>query len=288
MIEAQQIAKKQGKIRFAGVSTHGGQKELLPWLAQKGAFDVVLTAYNFSMDAAMEQAIDAAAKAGMGVVGMKVMAGGFRSLRPDDPPYQRLQREGALLAALKWVINKPGISTTIPSMTDMDQLEENLKAMEHPFSDSDEKLLAAHLEMIRPLYCRMCGRVRRRLPEGPAGGRCAALPDVFGRIRPVCAGTREIPRNVVGIQRGPLRRLHRMHGEMSARRAGIRPDGARTGAVCMRVAGPAGAPVDRGPWRMHRHISIVISRRGGNSPARNASTLPTTSTTTRTEARRDT
>jgi predicted aldo/keto reductase-like oxidoreductase len=39
MIEAQQLAKKQGKIRFAGVSTHAGQQQLLPWLAGKGVFD---------------------------------------------------------------------------------------------------------------------------------------------------------------------------------------------------------------------------------------------------------
>lgn len=157
MIEAQQLAKKQGKIRFAGVSTHGGQQQLLPWLAQKGVFDVVLTGYNFSMDASMEQAIGAAAKAGMGVVGMKVMAGGFRSVKPSDPLYKKLTQEGAMLAALKWVINKPNVTTTIPSMTDMDQLDENLKAMAHPYTAGDEKLLTAHLENIRPLYCRMCG-----------------------------------------------------------------------------------------------------------------------------------
>ena len=121
MIEAQQLAKKQGKIRFAGVSTHSGQQQLLPWMAQKGVFDVVLTAYNFSMDPGMEQAIDAAAKAGMGVVAMKVMAGGSRN--------QKLTQPGAMLAALKWVINNPNVATTIPSMTDMDQLDENLKAM---------------------------------------------------------------------------------------------------------------------------------------------------------------
>ena len=34
LIEAQQIAKKAGKIRFAGVSTHSGQKELIPLLAK--------------------------------------------------------------------------------------------------------------------------------------------------------------------------------------------------------------------------------------------------------------
>ena len=41
MIEAQQIAKQQGKIRFAGMSTHALPKQL-DWTAQKKAFDVVL------------------------------------------------------------------------------------------------------------------------------------------------------------------------------------------------------------------------------------------------------
>ncbi len=166
MIEAQQLAKKQGKIRFTGVSTHSGQQELLPWLARKGVFDVVLTAYNFSMDASMEQAIAGAAKAGMGVVGMKVMAGGTRRLRPGDPLYPKLTQPGAMLAALKWVIDKPNVATTIPSMTDMDQLDENLKAMAQPFSPGDEKMLAAHLELIRPFYCRMCGKCEGACQKG--------------------------------------------------------------------------------------------------------------------------
>jgi hypothetical protein len=158
LIEVQQRAKQQGKIRFAGVSTHSGQQQLLPWMAQKGAFDVVLTGYNFTMDASMDQAIEIAAKAGLGVVAMKVMAGGALSLKPSDPNYKKLTQEGAMLAALKWVISKPNIATTIPSITDMDQLDENLKAMGNPLSASDEKILSAHLDAIRPLYCSMCGR----------------------------------------------------------------------------------------------------------------------------------
>src|ERR1039458_9477598 len=68
MIEVQQQAKKQGNVRFIGISTHSGQQQLLPWMAKKGVFDVVLTAYNFSMDVDMDKAIEAAAKVGMGVV----------------------------------------------------------------------------------------------------------------------------------------------------------------------------------------------------------------------------
>jgi hypothetical protein len=157
MIEAQQIARQQGKMRFAGMSTHALPK-MAEWTVKKKAFDVVLTVCNFSSDQPMQDAIAAVAATGTGVVGMKVMAGGFRSVKPSDPVYKKLQQDGAMLAALKWVLNKPHIATTIPSMTDMDQLDENLKAMAHPFGASDEKLLAAHLEQIRPLYCRMCGQ----------------------------------------------------------------------------------------------------------------------------------
>jgi hypothetical protein len=126
-------------------------------MAQKGAFDVVLAAYNFSMDPGMTEAVAAAAKAGLGVVAMKVMAGGSHSVRPTSPLYPKLTQPGAMLAALKWVINQPHVTTTVPSMTDMDQLDENLKAMAAPLSNGDARILAAHLEMIKPLYCRLCG-----------------------------------------------------------------------------------------------------------------------------------
>jgi predicted aldo/keto reductase-like oxidoreductase len=158
MIEAQQLAKQQGNARFVGVSTHSGQAQLIPWMVQKGVFDVVLSAFNFSMDPGVEQAIDAAAKAGMGVVAMKVMAGGSRN--------QKLTQPGAMLAALKWVVNHPSVATTVPSMTDMDQLDENVKAMASPLSADDHKLLAAHLELIQPLYCRMCGKCEGTCAQG--------------------------------------------------------------------------------------------------------------------------
>ena len=48
LIDAQQTAKKAGKIRFAGVSTHAGQPVLVPWLAKNPNVDVILSAYNFT------------------------------------------------------------------------------------------------------------------------------------------------------------------------------------------------------------------------------------------------
>ena len=168
LMEALAVAKKSGKARFVGVSTHGGQQDLMPWLAKNPAIDVILTTYNFTMQPFMNSVIEEAVRAGKGVVAMKVMAGGTRRGRGGSGNAERLSRPGALASALKWVLRNPNVSTTVPSMTDMDQLEDNLRAMSQPYGDADEKLLAAHLRDIAPDYCRMCGacdgQCRQNLP----------------------------------------------------------------------------------------------------------------------------
>jgi len=161
LIDAQQTARKAGKIRFAGVSTHSGQPELIPFLAKHEKIDVILTAYNFAIDPAVTAAIEQAAKAGKGIVAMKVMAGGSRGGRGrggPNPNAEKLKKPGAMAAVLRWVTRNPSVHTTIPSMTDMEQLEENIRAGVLAFSDDDAKLLAVHREVIRPFYCNMCGQ----------------------------------------------------------------------------------------------------------------------------------
>jgi predicted aldo/keto reductase-like oxidoreductase len=64
------------------------------------------------------------------------------------------------------VLKDQNVHTTIPSMTDMDQLDDNFKAMTAPFSDGDKQVLAAQMEYIRPLYCRMCGSCDGTCPKG--------------------------------------------------------------------------------------------------------------------------
>jgi aryl-alcohol dehydrogenase-like predicted oxidoreductase len=164
LLEAQQIARKAGKIRFAGVSTHSA--EMVPFLVRNPNVEVILAQYNFSTAPSMGEGFDLAAKAGKGVVAMKVMAGGFRRQKPGTPLADKLKRDGAMLAALKWVLRNPSVHTTIPSMTDMAQLDENLTACAQPFGAADEKLLALQLDHIRPLYCRMCGECAGQCRQG--------------------------------------------------------------------------------------------------------------------------
>ncbi len=169
LVEAQQIAKQQGKIRFAGISTHSGHRELIPAVIKNGHFDVLLASYNFTMGKTIDDLLEQTRAAGIGVVAMKVFAGGYTPIRvvPNDPKViQLLHREGAMLAALKWTIKNKNVDTTIPSMVDLDQLDENMRAMAGPFTPADEKVLSAQLEFLRPLYCRMCGACSGVCPNG--------------------------------------------------------------------------------------------------------------------------
>ena len=170
LLEAQQIAKRDGKIRFAGVSFHGGHAEMIPAMLQLNHFDVFLISYNFTMDPAIEPLIESARKANVGLVAMKALAGGVkptvRSYQVDPEKLNRLKAAGAPVAALKWVMKNPNIDTVIPSIVDEDQLAENIAAMGAPFNTADGKLLTARLEEIRPLYCRMCGHCEGQCSHG--------------------------------------------------------------------------------------------------------------------------
>jgi predicted aldo/keto reductase-like oxidoreductase len=165
LLEVQQTARQQGKIRFAGISTHN-LADVIQAVIKSGKLDVVVFTYNFSMGDKLDQAIQAGRDAGIGLVAMKVMAGGFRRAKPGQSQYEILKREGAMPAALRWVLRNPGLGTTIPSVTDMEQLDDDFKAMGAPFTEGDAKLLAAQLDYIRPLYCRMCGNCQGTCPQG--------------------------------------------------------------------------------------------------------------------------
>jgi uncharacterized protein len=195
LLEAQRLAKQSGKIRFAGVSTHFNMDKVLAYQAKLGQTDVVLTTYNFAMrsvDAAMNanpdapktdmtEAIRSARKAGLGIVVMKVMAGGVSRVLRGDRVYgansqalgKRLGQPGVPLAAIKWALKDGSVDTAEVCMTSHDELDEDLRAMAAPYTEEDERRLTAQLARIGPSYCRMCGT---------CGGVCekgVPVPDVL-------------------------------------------------------------------------------------------------------------
>jgi len=170
LLEAQRIAKRDGKIRFAGISFHVGHAEMIPAMLKLNHFDLFLVSYNYTMDPAVEPLLAAIHKANLGLIAMKVMAGGVQpttaSYKVDPEKLEKLKRDGAPLAALKWALRNPHIDAAIPSIMDNEQLEENLSAMAAPFNAADSKLLARRLEEIKPYYCRMCGQCDGQCSQG--------------------------------------------------------------------------------------------------------------------------
>jgi len=163
LLDAQRTAKEQGKIRFAGVSCHSGHAEVVPAAIEK-KLDVVLVTYNFTMGDRNDALMKSLHDAGVGVVAMKVMAGGRG---PEAVAMrEKLAAKGGMLSALKWTLRNPFVHATIPSTTDMAQLDENLRAMSEPWTPADEQKLVARLERIRPDYCSMCGQCEGTCPKG--------------------------------------------------------------------------------------------------------------------------
>jgi uncharacterized protein len=147
-------ARQQGKIRHIGISTHK-PNAIVDRILAVGKFEVVLSTYSFAVGTANDPAYEKLIGAGVGLVAMKVMAPAARARKPEGP-----------LAALKWVLRDTRFATAIPSMTDMEQLEMNVRAMSEPLTAQDEILLARIDQEIRPYYCRMCDQCSGQCPKG--------------------------------------------------------------------------------------------------------------------------
>lgn len=115
--------KQKGRVRFIGISTHSNEPEVIDAMVEAGFWDVVLTKYNFNVSYLdrLNASIKRAAEAGIGVIAMKTMSGGFLDR-------ERTKSVNAT-AALRWALQNENIHTTIPGMTSFDMLEENLRVL---------------------------------------------------------------------------------------------------------------------------------------------------------------
>jgi predicted aldo/keto reductase-like oxidoreductase len=148
--------KKEGKVRFLGVSTHENEPEVIRSAVEHKIYDVVLTSYNFRQPHKEEikKAIDEAAAAGLGVVAMKTQAGVFWDKERKQPINMK--------AALKWALQDKNVHTSIPGITSFDQLELDVSVMEDLALDAGEM---ADLKLCETtagsgLFCPQCGKCR--------------------------------------------------------------------------------------------------------------------------------
>jgi predicted aldo/keto reductase-like oxidoreductase len=175
-------AKRQGKIRFAGMSGHAGKLvECLDFAIDHKLVDVVLVAYNFGQDPAFYQrflksfdmvaiqpdlprVLAKAKTAGIGVVAMKTLMGA----RLND--LRRFEEPGGTFAqaAFRWVLSNSDVDALIVSMTSREQVDEYLGASgSETVAAKDLALLARYVSVNSSTTCRFgCDACSSSCPAG--------------------------------------------------------------------------------------------------------------------------
>ena len=187
-------ARQAGKVKHLGVSTHQEEVEVLDAMIDDPdkLFDVAMVVYNFKSGEAVAQAIERAAKAGIGIVAMKTQAGGYETKELGDiSPHQ---------AALKWVLQNPNIATTVPSMVDLAQIAEDtaVMRMDLKLTRADKRVLEHYGLAIAPYYCLRCGACEPTCPHGvdiPAINRCLMYAEGYRDMPNARAAYAELPRH---------------------------------------------------------------------------------------------
>ena len=175
-------AKKQGKIRFTGMSGHAGHlTECLDYALDSGKFDAILCAYNFGQDPHFYQrflgsfdmvarqpdlprVIQKATQRGVGVVVMKTLMGARLN---DMRPYERDHATFAQ-AAFRWVLSNPNVNGLIVSMTSRESIDEYVGASGFTsVAAEDLPLLERYARINGTSYCKhACDACESACPAG--------------------------------------------------------------------------------------------------------------------------
>lgn len=164
-LEAMKQIKKQGRAKYIGVSTHQGQPEVIRAAIEGKVHDVVLVAYNsttYSNGGETKKAIAEGAKAGLGIIGMKTVAGviGGGWGQPKKNP-----SEEEIASAIKWVLEDENVHTIIPGWQTFDHITSTMSVMNNLKMTSAER---SHLDKISrqsSMYCLQCEEC---VPQCPA------------------------------------------------------------------------------------------------------------------------
>ncbi len=130
--------KKDGKVRFLGVSTHNDPAGVLRAARETGLYQVAMVAYNIINGGYMEREIELAKESGMGIIAMKAamaVATQHKELQPiPEWRIQKVQRivPGDMKPPVKaylWVLQNPNISAVISNLWDEQHVNENLSVV---------------------------------------------------------------------------------------------------------------------------------------------------------------
>lgn len=161
--------RKSGKTKFFGFSCHGDRVvELLDKAARVGGIDAIMFRYHFAKygDLALNRAIDACRKAGIGLIAMKTQ----RSVPDDLERVIRFKSKDFTLpqAKLKAVWADERIDAAVSHMDNTKKLAENIAAAKSPrqLSMSEFQQLQRLATATAAVSCEGCSRHCESAIEG--------------------------------------------------------------------------------------------------------------------------
>ena len=161
--------RKSGKTRFFGLSCHGkNELEVLNAAAAAGGIDVIMFRYNFARygDLALNKAIDACRKAGIGLIAMKTQD----SVPKEQESVVKFVSKDFTLsqAKLKAVWADGRIDAAVSHMDNTTKLAENVAAARSPIqlSMADFQLLQRLATARAHVSCRGCAQLCEAQVEG--------------------------------------------------------------------------------------------------------------------------
>nr|MDJ0623963.1 4Fe-4S dicluster domain-containing protein [Desulfocapsaceae bacterium] len=115
-----------------------------------GFYDAVLVAVNFRSPQKLFVIIEQAAAAGVGIIAMKTQNGGYEdSAWPEYTPHQ---------AALRFVLEKPGIHLAVPGMLSRNMIDENCGAVNKEGDLADYLNLESYKKALTGKACAFCSQ----------------------------------------------------------------------------------------------------------------------------------
>ncbi|MCH7600686.1 MAG: aldo/keto reductase [Myxococcales bacterium] len=176
------LAKAQGKIRFSGMSGHGGRLQECLEMAIGGDWvDVILVAHNFGSDPAfyerytrgfdfvanqtgLPRLLKLARQRNIGTIAMKTLMGA----RLNDMRAYEWGGATFAQAAFRWVFSGNHVDALVVSMTDKSLVDEYLGASgQSKVRAADRRLLDAYVSANSGAYCRNgCSQCSSSCPAG--------------------------------------------------------------------------------------------------------------------------
>ena len=150
--EAFEKYKNQGKVRFAGLTSHGDVKDATAAGIRSGFYQVVMPVLNQPSFEALTEELRLAEQRRVGVMAMKSMKG--------------VNSRDLEVAYVKKLMQNPAVTTITKGIGSIEMFEAYRQALNEPLASAEDRALYRYAQANRGFNCMMCDECKGVCPSG--------------------------------------------------------------------------------------------------------------------------